>query len=267
MFFLIFICFLVITCVVSMMMYRFHGKKQLFHLDIIQFYYLFIAGPLLFIWGKTFLFFILKQELGQIISLNEFFLIDTLFSLMAFLLFAPFAIHTITKQFSLRKNEDPEFDIFHLSEYFHLWWSHVVIYLGTMVVVTFLSITNILVPIIFTLSKSMFLIFILLSVILGVISYVMIWNSDPKQERRNFMKLMKLFYGFFFTIHAGLYFFFTPKFGIEYGAFWFGLSILLTGVICSMTFQRSKKAHRLKHWLVRPNHQENVQLFLADTKN
>ena len=126
-----------LTGIFGMLIYRFQdGKKQLFKLDLVQFIYLFVMSPALFVWLKTFLFYLLRNELDLSLTINDVFVIDTVYSIGGFYLFGAISMHTLTKTFWLRRHHDPEFDIYHLSEYFHLWWTHLAMTTGVRITAT-----------------------------------------------------------------------------------------------------------------------------------
>lgn len=236
--------------------YKHNGKKQVFNLDLVQFVYLFVLSPILFVWMKSFLFFILRSESSLSLSVGELFVIDTAFTLAAFFIFSAVAIHTLTKTFWLRKNRDPEFDLFHLSEYYHQWWSHIVIFVGAMVLVTFISLANVISPL--TVMHSQWQLYLVITVgfLFGMVFFLSIWNADPKQ--RNFMKLMKLFVGLFFVLHVGVYFILDSLFRLSYGVYWFVFSMFIAMVISGLFFQRSKWINKFRKRLQHQGWGENI---------
>lgn len=245
----------------GLLIYKQNGKKQVFRFDVVQFTYLFVFMPVMFIWAKAFLFYLLNNEVGSGLDPKEVFVIDTTFSLLSFYIFSAVAIHSLTKTFWLRKHHDPEFDIFHLSEYFHLWWSHLMIFVGAMIVVSFLSTLNVLIPIQIIENKRNLLIALLVSIIVGIQIFFIIWSSDPKQERRRFLRFMKLCLMSTFIYHVMLYFLFDPRFSIQHGVFWFILTTSLSATVSSFSLTKSSKAQKLQQKMVHKGWGENIQLF------
>lgn len=245
----------------GLFIYKSQGKKQIFHLDVVQFTYLFIFMPVMFIWAKAFLFYLLNNEVGSALSNRDAFIIDTTFSVVAFYLFSAVSIHSLTKTFRLRKQNDPDFDVFHLSEYFHLWWSHIFMYVGGLIAVSFLSTLNVFIPIEIVENKTHLFIAILLSVLVGMQVFFMIWSSDPKQEKRRFLRLMKLCLMATFIYHVMLYFLLDPRFSVRYVFFWFVLCASLSASVSGFSFVRSNKAQRLRLRMVHEGWGKNIQLF------
>lgn len=257
--FMVFLIILILVPIVGLWLYKHSGKRQIFHLDFVQFVYLFIITPTLFIWSKTFLFYILKQQEHDLgLSINQIFLVDSIYSLIAFFIFAGIAIHTLTKSFQMKKLKDPSFDIFHISEYFHLWWSHLVMFIGGMVLLTVISFANLISPIVGLDSPLQFLAALLVSGILAIVAYLAVWNSDPKLEDRNFMRLMKLCFALFFLIHVGFYFGYEPSFEMRYVGFWSIFMLFLTLVLCSTVIYRSRRLQKLIKKLHYPGWGQNM---------
>jgi len=259
--FFVFLSILVLAGVFTNLIYRHNGKKQLFSFDVVQFVYLFILSPLLLIWIKTFIFFILNTQIETPFSATEMFLIDTTFTVLSFYIFAAVAIHSLTKTFWLAKHKNPEFDIFHLSEYFHLWWSHIVISLGIMIAITCISLLNLVVPLNFVDGQSQFYLLIGIGLLLGVIIFFTIWSSDPQQAGRSFMKLMKLAFALFFIVHLAVYYLLTPEFSMQFGLYWFTFSAFLSASICSLFLEKSEKAVSLRKKMVHSGWGKNIELF------
>lgn len=232
----------VLTITSALVLYRFTGKRQLFKLDFIQFFYAFILAPVFFIWAKTLLFTLIRSEIDLRLSQNEIFLIDTIFSTFLLYIFAFVVIHSLTKTFNLQTYSDPLYDIFHHSEYFHLWLTHLVMYGGLMTLITFFSIANIIFPIEIEMSKSAFYIICGSGVFVGIASFMAILLSDPKQAR-NFMRVMKLLFGLFFIVHMIIYFIANPSFKPEYALYWWSTFVFATMVAWALFARRSSKAN------------------------
>ncbi len=254
-----------ITVVIGLIIYKFQDKKKEFlKLDLVQFIYLFLIAPTMFVWSKSFIFYILRNELQLNLSVTNLFIIDTVFSVLSFIVIAAIAIHSLTKTFWIKRHHDPEFDIYHLSEYFHLWWSHIIMWGGAMILATFMSIVNLLVPLEFVVSsKLQFYSLFGLGFISGIAFFYIIWNSDPQQG--NYMRLMKLLLAFSLIIHIVVYFIFEPSFNITNGVYWFMLSTFAAAVFAASTFEKYDKTNRLRELLLHSGWGENkgVNLFGA----
>lgn len=240
-------------------MYRYNGSRQIFRLDLVQFFYLAVLAPTMFVWGKTFLFFLLRNEVDIKLSVGELFIIDTFFSVIAFFIFSAVAVHSLTKTFWIKRREDPKFDLFHLSEYFHLWWSHIVMFGGVMAVLTLMSFVNFFSPFVGVFERWQIYAVLGGGVLAGVVFYYTIWGSDIKQG--NFMRLMKLLMGLFFLIHVVGYFVLDPAFSASMAAYWFDFSMFTTMVAAAMLFERSRRANRLQQWLLHPGWGNNIDIF------
>ena len=248
----------VLAPLLGTIIYKFQGGREVFKLDLVQFTYLFILSPILFIWIKSFLFYLLKSELNLRLSAVELFVIDTVFSVIAFYIFAAIAIHTLTKTFWLKRRDDPHFDLFHLSEYFHLWWSHIVIYVGAMTMATFVSGANLLVPLAVVSAKWQVYLTLMGGIIAGIIAFLTIWNSDPQQG--NFMRIMKLFFGLFFVVQVIGYFVFDPAFSMIYGGYWFVLALFMSAVWCALFFERSSRANSWRNRFLHSGWGNNIKI-------
>lgn len=221
-------------------LYKHVGKRQLFKLDFVQFVYAFVIYPMMFVWMKSFLFFLLRSELDLNLSVGELLVVDTFFSTLGLFIFAFVIIHALTKSFNVRYYRDPLYDVFEHSEYFHLWLSHVGMYTGIIGIMSLLSLANVLVPFEVVADKWMFYVVVGSGTVAGSLVFSAVWLSDPEEE--NFMRLMKLVFGLFFLIHVAVYFVMEPKFGMEYSAFWLVFMALLTAVGLGFLFHRSKRA-------------------------
>lgn len=255
----------IITTIIGMLAYRFQGKeREIFRIDLVQFVYLFVLSPAMFIWLKTFLFYLMRNELGISLTINEMFVIDTLFTIIAIFVMAGVSIHTLTKTFWIKRYHDPEFDLYHLSEYFHLWWSHILIWGGAMLLLSFVAIANVLTPFQLELSKVAFLIMELVACFAGVAFFIAIWMSDPGQG--HFMRIMKLLLVFFSLIHIVIYFVFDPKFNSHYVGYWVGSAIFLTAAGIGGFFERYEKLSRFRKLLLHAGWGENKGIDLFKKK-
>jgi hypothetical protein len=176
-------------------------------------------------------------------------MIDTGFSVVAMFIFAFVMVHSLTKSFNLKLYKDPLHDLFLHSEYFHLWLTHLVLFIGMMVLVTFFSIVNLYIPLEIYAAKEVFLGFLGLSWVIGLFGFMAVWMSDIEQA--NFMRIMKLCFAFFFLIHVLVYFFYDPSFSMRYGVYWFGLMMFAAASTVSLFAEKSERAtsfiQRWKH--------------------
>lgn len=240
----------VITAIIGFGIYRFQdgNRREIFRIDLVQFMYLFVLTPTLYVWLKSFLFFILRNELTVTLSLTDIFVIDTVFSVVAFFTFAALAMHSLTKTFWLRRHHDPEFDIYHLSEYFHLHWTHIVIWTGGVGLVSFVSFINVFVPFQLDHTTVPFYSSLVVGAVTGLATFMGIWGSDPGQG--SFMKIMKIVLMLAFFGHVVTYFVFEPQFRMQYAAFWFSLFCFLFASIASFFFDKSPQAKKFRSlWL------------------
>lgn len=249
----------------AVLMYRLNGKKEFLKIDLVQFFYAFVLTPMLFVWLKTFLYFLLRVEVNIRLSAVQLFLVDTTFSLFFMYVFAFVVIHSLTKSFNLKRVRDPLYDLFEHSEFFHLWLTHLIMYIGGMVLISVLSIFNIWFPLEISMSRYNFYLLNVLGLVAGFFVFMIIWLSDPKQDQANFMRLMKLSFGFFFLVHVVVYFVFNPAFSPAFGLYWGSLNIFTALVLCSLFSYRSEKAQtffeKMSDFLKHTGWGKNVQLF------
>lgn len=249
----------------AVLMYRLNGKKEFLKIDLVQFFYAFVLTPMLFVWLKTFLYFLLRVEVNIQLSTIQLFLLDTAFSLFFMYVFAFVVIHSLTKTFFLKRVRDPLYDVFAHSEFFHLWLTHLIMYIGGMVLISGLSIFNLWFPLEFDMSQINFYLINVFGLIAGFGVFMIIWLSDPKQDSANFMRLMKLSFGFFFLIHVVVYFVINPPFSAAYGLYWGSLNIFTALVLCSLFAYRSERAQsffeKVSDYLKHHGWGKNVQLF------
>ena len=248
-----------------LILYRFQGKKDVLHLDLVQFLYNFVFTPLAFIWLKTIFYTLLSSNPAHELSSNQLFLADSLFSLVMFYLYAFFTMHSLTKTFHL-KNFDPLYNLFYHSEYIHLWLSHIVMFLGPMLLITVLAITNLFFPLVFNFSQSGFYLTLFLALILGIATYFVLLISEPLQQKRlTLSRLIKLGIGIFFSAHLVAYLLAEPIIGTSYLFYWCSLMFFAGAFITSVLDYRSKKTKvffqsiisKIKH----RNWGNNIQLF------
>ncbi len=258
----IFLLFIpVITAIFGLLIYKFQDKKkEIFKLDLSQFIYLFVIAPTFFVWAKSFIFYILRSELPYNLSITELFIVDTIFSVLGFIILISIAIHSLTKTFRLRRDHDPSFDLFHLSEYFHLWWTHIVMWLGAMLIITFVSVVNVLVPFkVEVTSKLQFYSILVVGLLSGIMFFITVWNSDAKQN--NYMRLMKLLFALFFVIHVAIYFIIDPGFNVSYMGYWFSFAIFSSAVLAGSTFERYDRPKRFRERFLHFNWGNNINIF------
>lgn len=225
----------------SVVIYKHNGKKEFLKFDLVQFIYAFVVAPILFVWMKTFIFFLLKSDTDLNLSFNQIYLVETGFSVFFLYIFAFVVIHSLTASFNRKRLQDPLWDVFHHSEYFHLWLTHLVMYLGGMLLFTVLAITNLIFPLMFFTNRFGFYLILSAGAVTGILAFFSVWLSDPKQEA-NFMRIMKLAFSFFFLTHVVIYFIFDPNFSAQYSLYWLSLMIFSSLVVCSLVFHKSKKA-------------------------
>ncbi|HEX7017736.1 MAG TPA: hypothetical protein VF209_02415 [Patescibacteria group bacterium] len=246
-------------------LYQLNGKRDFLWFDLVQFFYGFIVAPLVFVWAKSFLFHLMSQEVNVGLSTTELFIIDTIFSTFCLYVYAFVVIHALTKSFSLKTLKDPLFDIFYHSEVLHLWWTHLITFGGGMAVMTTLAITNLFFASNIYLDKASFYTFVTSGILVGSFALLGVWLSDPKQEGANFMRIMKLFFGFFFIIHVVGYFLLNPAFNSQHLVYWWSLFVFATLVTISLFTYRSRRARSTMERLVdRFKHSGwgfNIELF------
>ncbi|NCN45723.1 MAG: hypothetical protein COU63_04360 [Candidatus Pacebacteria bacterium CG10_big_fil_rev_8_21_14_0_10_36_11] len=209
----------VLAILAALFVYRHNGKKEILRFDMVQFFYAFILMPTVYVWFKGFLYLLLKTELNQKISQQELFFYDTAYSIFFLFIFAFAVIHSLTKSFELKIKKDPLYDLFEHSEYYHLWLSHTIFFVGSMILSTSLAIFNIWfdLPIVFP--KAIFYFILLTTPFVAMAVFKVFKISDFGDFR--FLKLMKLFNGLFFLIHGVLFIVFEPVFMSEKLMYWY----------------------------------------------
>lgn len=219
--------------------YRHNGKFELFNLDLVQFFYMFLLAPLFFVWSKSFIYVLLQAELGDRISSTQIFVVDTAFTVAMMYIYAFLVMHSLTKTFRLKSEQNPRYDLFEHSEYIHLWLSHIVIVIGLMTLFFMLSVANVFFPVQWVLQEALFILLIVGGVVTGVVTYVGIALTDPKQEGRRYMRLMKLAIGCFFLLMMAVYFVWSPPFNSFHGMYWFMFFLFTALFICALLTFRS----------------------------
>lgn len=232
----------------ALILYRFTGRRQFFKLDSIQFFYAFILAPVFFIWAKTLFFTLIRNELAIPLTQNEIFVLDTAFTTFLLYIFGFVVIHSLTKTFNLQTINDPLYDIFYHSEYFHLWITHLFMFGGLMTVLSVFAIANLFFPLNTGISQNTFYLISSSGILGGIIGFLGIWLSDPKQAK-NFMRVMKLLFGLFFIVHSIFYFVLDPKFEASYGVYWWSSIAFATMVVISFFAHKSSKAQRIIEYI------------------
>lgn len=227
------------------LIYRHNGRRQFLQLDLIQFLYTFILVPLFFVWVKTFTFFLLRSEQRVVLSVGELFVIDTIITLFLFYMYAFFVMHSLTKTFRLNTEKDPLYDLFHHSEYIHLWLTHIVTAIGTMALLVLLATINLFFPLTIQMSETLFYLVCGGGIVLGSVGFIGLWLTDPRQDGRRYMRLMKLAIGIAFALLASLYFIINPNFSQEFSLFWFVFFAFSTMLVWSLFSYKSPRVYAL----------------------
>jgi len=231
-----------ITIISGYAVYRFQGKKQFISMDAVQFFYMFLVAPMIFVWFKLMLFVLMRNELGVSLTANQLFFYDTVFSVLFLFFYAFISMHSLTKSFRLRKDNDPFYDLFYHSEYIHLWLSHhAMLYFG-MAFFSLFAFLNLFFPLEMTMTNWQFYLVLLLGVILGPVVYVGILMADPRQAQRRFMRFVKLAIASFAVLHMMLYALFNPDLSPEYIIYWFFSCFFVSLAICASLTFKSKRA-------------------------
>jgi hypothetical protein len=255
----------IFTTILGLLIYKFQGKaREFLRLDLVQFVYLFLMAPTLFVWLKAFLFYLLRNEVEPSLSVTQIFMVDTVFTVIAIFVMSAIAIHSLTKTFWIKRHHDPQFDLYHLSEYFHLWWSHIIIWGGAMLLFSFVALANVFAPLTLELSKGVFIFIQSLGSVAGAILFLAIWMSDPGQGQ--FMRLMKLLLVFFFVIHIVFYFVFDPRFNANYLMYWFSLSTFVSAAVIGSIFERYEKLGWFRKIMLHAGWGENKGIDLFKKK-
>lgn len=217
----------------GLLMYRFTGRRQIMKMDVIQFFFAFVIAPVFFLWLKSLLFVVLRGEVELRLTVADAFIIDSIMSVVFLYIYAFVVIHSLTKTFHLNWTTDPLYDVFAHSEYYHQLLSHVVIYLGVMVLITLLSTLNIIFPLLDVppLRSYVYGVFAIGS-LCGMAGFAGIWQYET--EASHFMRIMKLAIGGFFLWHVAAYFWLTPAVSLQYSIYWWSLAIFATMVFLSL---------------------------------
>ena len=245
--FLLLLPFILITC--SILIYQFVGKGELWHFDIVQFFYAFVLTPLVFVWMKVLLFLLLKNNINNGFSDLNYLVIDSSLSLIFLYIFGFEMLHSLTKTVSLNVSKDPLYDIFHYLEYFHLWLTHLVVFGGGILAMTVLALVNLFFPLQLVLNQFEFYGLLLTGLIAGGLIFMGIWLSDPKQEKgHHFLRIMKAIIGILFIGHLTGYFIMQPKLSSEFLVYWWS-SLAFTIMVLAAFF--TYKSNRARNWIER----------------
>lgn len=232
----------------GLLLYQKNGRREFLKFDMVQFFYAFVLAPMMFVWLKSFLFFILRDELGLGLSVTGLFVYDTVFSLVFMFVYAFVVIHSLTKSFENKRYKDPLFDVFSHSEVLHLWVSHTITYTGSAALLVFLSAVNLNFPLDVELGRVSFYLILLSGGILGIVLYAAIWLSVFQEQ---FLRLMQLLFGVVFLLHVLAYFVWSPAFGASLVVYWFNLSLFSMLVGLSFFFDKIdwlvERVERLMH--------------------
>ncbi len=220
MFSLFLFIFPIFVSIISLYLYRFIGKKDFFKLDLVQFIYTFIIFPLFFLWLKTIFYLSFVQNVS--IGVNtKFFIFDSVLSLSFLYMFSMVVIHSLTKTFNLKKNQNKDYDIFLHSEDFHLVYTHIGAFLWFVVISIIISIINMFFPLnienintYFDIVKFDKLLILILSIVIFYIYDAVLNYTKIKQAI--YKKLLFFLITIWFIVNIVLFFIFTPEFGIKY---------------------------------------------------
>lgn len=236
----------------ALYLYRHTGKREILKFDLVQFVYAFVLTPIVYIWLKSFLFVFLVQELNLHLSVTDLFIADTIVTVIFLFVFAFLVIHSLTKSFELKRTRDPFYDIFQHSEFFHLLTSHVVLYVGMVILITIISTVNVFIPLQVVNNMLVFYAALVLGFVIGFTIYIGILLTDGEFDVKypRFEMFVELTYVAFFIFNIVIYFFIRPGFNLPHVMYWFGFVILggfITGSLIvdrsEMIVKRLKKLH------------------------
>lgn len=259
----------VLAAVVVIGLYRQTGKRDILKLDVVQFFYAFVIVPILFVWSKSFLFLILRTELTISLTPAEMFAIDTFYSTMFLFVYGFVVMHSLTKTFNLKMAQDPLYDLFHHSEYIHLWLSHLVIYLGMMTLLAIIGVANAIIPLPdgILLTKAWFYGIVMSGIVAGGATYLGAWLSNPHQVktgRWTFMRSVKLMIGLLFMVLATISFAIDISFEVTHVLYWAVMAYFSTMAVLGMLTYRSVTARgwveRVSDWFKHAEWEFRAQL-------
>jgi hypothetical protein len=222
-------------------LYRQSGKRDIFKLDLIQFFYAFVVTPLLYVWGKSVLYTILQTELGDHISQRGLFLYDTVFTLIFLYVYAFVVMHSLTASFNIKMWKNPNYNLFLDSEYLHLWLTHIVGFIGGLVLFAGIGLVNGFIPLPLELSRQGFYLLNIVGFLSGILIFMgIIPLSDPNQSGKNFRRMMKLSFGALFLLHLVIFQIVDIPFNSSRVIFWITSFSFSAMVLCSAVVRSSK---------------------------
>lgn len=236
----------VLAILASIWIRRISGQQDILRLDAVQFAYAFIVAPVAYIWLK-FLLLLLARSQPFPVSTADLFLIDGIFSLIFMFVFAFVVIHSLTKTFEIKTIQNPVYDLFEHSEYYHLELSHLVIHAGGMLLVTFVSLLNLVWPLEIVGQPIMMWLVLSSGTLCGAAGFWGVWKFET--DSVIFNRAMKVLYAVFFLIHFSVVLIFEPAFQVEYSLFWAMMQAFLTMVLISLFVERPEKPRRWWHHL------------------
>lgn len=227
----------------ALYLYQHTGKKEILKFDLVQFAYAFVIAPIIYVWLKSFLFTLLVRELNLHLSVTDIFIADTVYTILFLYFFAFIIIHSLTKSFSLKRSRDPFYDIFQMSEFFHMITSHVVFYVGGAILFTLLSTINIFFPVTSATNNMLFYTSLFLGLVFGFIVYVglLLTDDDFEEKYPRFEMFIELLFGALFILDVGLYFYFRPEFDLGRVMYWVSLMAFAGFIVSSLLIERSQK--------------------------
>ncbi|MDQ3008975.1 MAG: hypothetical protein M3Q81_05305, partial [bacterium] len=157
--------------------------------------------------------------------------------------------------------DNPMFDVFTHVDYYHFWLSHFIIALGSMLLITLISVANVFVPFASDQPRSVLITLIGAGVFSAIIIFTAITNYRSPQKY--YMRQMKSLIGLFFLIHVVIYFVRDPDFSTDYGTYWFIFTIFLTMVLMAVFVERPVEPTRLIYKLTL----EKSKLYLRYLRN
>lgn len=227
-------------------LYRFSGRKLFLHFDLVQFVYAFVIYPAGYVWLKNFLYFIFRDEVGVSMSVGQWMTVDAVFTVLFLYFYAFGIIHSLTKTFSLQMERDPLFDLFHQSEYFHEFLSHVGMYVGLLFLLTILGVINVFLPLEIVAAKTTFYFILLIALLGGMLAYIgAFYTTDKGIGYSKYSKLLKLSIAGSFLLHVLLYFRYDPRFNISFAVFWFGFGIVTALVLTPLFINPTRRLWKI----------------------
>jgi hypothetical protein len=215
-----------LALIAGLVVYQHNGRKEILRFDLVQFFYAFVLMPVIYVWFKSFLFFLLESQLHQIISGSALLFWDTVYSVIFLFIYAFTVIHSLTKSFELKVTKDPLYDLFEHSEYYHRWITHTAAFAGVMVVSLLLAALNAWIDLPWILTNFQFYLVLLTSVLMAGLSFKVFLISDFGDYR--FVKLMKLLVAIFLVMHIAAYAVFEPDFSGVKAMFWYQFTFFLS---------------------------------------